>query len=730
MLAASPAEDDKLVSLKRSLSEKLDTIKKLDSEILDATPDDQIDGEIDQADQVMEKIHGTMCSIEKVLKASTPAPEAATGTRSSPSRTSPHGGKVKLPKLSLPHFNGNVMKWTTFWDSYESAIHNSTDLSDVDKFNYLHSLLERTAYDAIAGLTLYLSSANYTEAVDILKKRFGNKQLIVSKHNMESLLSVETVASDESLKALRRLYDSVESNIRSLKALGVDSEAYGAMLSSVLLNKLPPEFRLIISRKSSSGLNVEDLLKTVETELRARERSVSSNHGKGSQSQGSHRSHDKGLPTAAALLSGATGTVCCYCQQAHSSASCTSVSTLSARRQVLKSSGRCFNCLRKGHLVRDCRSASRCLKCKKKHHISVCDGGQNTDRHQMRQVRQENTVSPSTTPTLNPEAPPFESTPTASNLCTDGVKAVLLQTARALIHHPSRPHYTVEVRLLLDSGSQRSYVTQHVSKLLSLEPVGEQHLSIAMFGSRREQHQVCPVVKIEMLMKNYPPLSLCLFVVPTICEPLVGQPIATCIEENKHLAELQIADYFDGESSSNVDILIGSDHYWDLVTGGVLRATGGPIAIHTKLGWVLSGPAVSRDLNQCSMNLVTTHVLMTDTQHDSLTEQLCSFWELESLGIKEPEPTLYDELTNTIKFADGRYTVPLPWREFHEPLPDNYDLCFKRLRGLLHRLKQIPDVLQKYDDIMKDQPEKGVIEVVADAAPSNSLSPAPCCHSR
>ena len=66
------------------------------------------------------------------------------------------------------------MKWPTFWDSYESAIHNNTGLSIVDKFNYLRSLLERSAYDAIAGLTL--SAANYREAVEILKKSFGNKQ--------------------------------------------------------------------------------------------------------------------------------------------------------------------------------------------------------------------------------------------------------------------------------------------------------------------------------------------------------------------------------------------------------------------------------------------------------------------------------------------------------------------------------------------------------------------------
>ena len=154
--------------------------------------------------------------------------------------------RVKLPKISLPHFRGNLMKWTAFWDSFNSAVHLNDRLSDIDKFNYLRSLLEGTAFDAIAGLAL--SAANYREAIDILKKRFGNRQLIISKH-MESLLAVNAVASDQHLRELRRLYDQSEANIRSLKALGVEPETYGAMLSSVLLSKLQPELRLIVSRK-------------------------------------------------------------------------------------------------------------------------------------------------------------------------------------------------------------------------------------------------------------------------------------------------------------------------------------------------------------------------------------------------------------------------------------------------------------------------------------------------
>ena len=69
---------------------------------------------------------------------------------------------------------------------------------------------------------------------------------------------------------------------------------------------------------------------------------------------------------------------------------------------------------------------------------------------------------------LNRDAPPYVGTPTTSTLCSDDRKMILLRTARAHIHNPSDPHRTLEVRLLLDGGSQRSYITDRVRKFLAL----------------------------------------------------------------------------------------------------------------------------------------------------------------------------------------------------------------------------------------------------------------------
>ena len=65
---------------------------------------------------------------------------------------------------------------------------------------------------------------------------------------MDILLNLNAVLLQHNLKGLRHLFDLVESHVRGLKSLGILPEAYGSLLSSVLTNKLPSEFHLIISR--------------------------------------------------------------------------------------------------------------------------------------------------------------------------------------------------------------------------------------------------------------------------------------------------------------------------------------------------------------------------------------------------------------------------------------------------------------------------------------------------
>ena len=113
-----------------------------------------------------------------------------------------------------------------------------------------------------------------------------------------------------------------------------------------------------------------------------------------------------------------------------------------------------------------------------------------------------------------------------------------------------------------------------------------------------------------------------------------------------HLSGLEFADELGNGQEPHVDILVGSDHYWDLITGRVWRGSDGPVAIDTKLGWVLSGPISIPGHTDALLNLMT-HTLLANSQlseEQTLNETMRSFWELESFGIPNTDQSLYDDL--------------------------------------------------------------------------------------
>ena len=95
---------------------------------------------------------------------------------------------VKLPKIEIKCFSGDY----TCWKYSEAIVHRRTDLTNIEKFIYFRSLLDKTASQAIEGFPL--TAENYTAAWSILNERFGNEQIIISSH-MNKILNISPVYS-------------------------------------------------------------------------------------------------------------------------------------------------------------------------------------------------------------------------------------------------------------------------------------------------------------------------------------------------------------------------------------------------------------------------------------------------------------------------------------------------------------------------------------------------------
>ncbi|KAJ8932650.1 hypothetical protein NQ318_005683 [Aromia moschata] len=81
-------------------------------------------------------------------------------------------GLVKLPKISLPTFEGKSPEWLDFRDTYVSLIHNNVSLNDVQKFHYLRASLKGHADQIIKSSEF--SANNYQSAWKCLTDRFDN----------------------------------------------------------------------------------------------------------------------------------------------------------------------------------------------------------------------------------------------------------------------------------------------------------------------------------------------------------------------------------------------------------------------------------------------------------------------------------------------------------------------------------------------------------------------------
>lgn len=95
-----------------------------------------------------------------------------------------------------------------------------------------------------------------------------------------------------------------------------------------------------------------------------------------------------------------------------------------------------------------------------------------------------------------------------------------------------------------------------------------------------------------------------------IYDPLFCSSVSSCLEHYKYVINLELADP-GTESQIKPDILIGSDYYWQLVTGETIRSGDtGPIAVNTQLGWILSGLVLSK--GEPEMAVFVTHILRVD----------------------------------------------------------------------------------------------------------------------
>lgn len=639
---------------------------------------------------------------------------------------------VKLPTISLPTFDGNYEQWLEFRDTYLALVHKSSEISDIQKFHYLKSSLKGSAELVIHSLEF--SASNYSIAWELLLNRYNNSRLLVHNH-VKSLFGIPTV-NKESPTLIRKLIDTILKNIRALNLLGEPTEHWDTLIIYLVVSKLDAATEreweqhkgsLLPSGDCLSKIKLDALIKFLRDKADILD-TLSVSHSKSNFPQSSdHRRQTINTQSQARAHCNITTDKskskpsqqntrtrpCIMCDELHSLYSCSRFLSLNTRDRFnfVQDKHLCENCLRSGHTPSDCRYGS-CRKCDKKHNSLLHNDETDKVRAEMRSVS-----------LLSANEAPSHSAQFSSQLqahcVNNGVyehmhtlhsnsseRPVLLSTATVEIADHTGNYHTI--RAILDSGSERSFITQSLCKKLNINTI-QSTLQIHGVGNVvTNSTQKCNV-KIQSKCGSFSRRISCL-VLPHITSNL---PTFTVNENTFKLpAHIHLADPLFYERQP-IDMLIGADHFWDLIEEGKMRLSNGPYLQNTKLGWIVSGPIYNSQI----LHSQHTSCNFSSIDAQNIDKQVRMFWELEELPSSraksevtrsEDEQLCEEHFQQTTKRVDdGRFCVRIPFKQPPDTLGESYSQAEKRFLALEKRLERSTAFKQLYKDFIHEYAKLG-----------------------
>lgn len=141
---------------------------------------------------------------------------------------------VKLPRLGMIKFRGNIMTWHRVCNQFETSVHFRSNMSPGQMFNCLVASVVGKAAGAIHGLQY--SDKKYDKAVSLLKKNFGKNDYLSEAH-MNQLNNLEPVISFRDLRGLNK-FSPEGSSVHKRFLVAGDRHGIGCAMLLPILKRL------------------------------------------------------------------------------------------------------------------------------------------------------------------------------------------------------------------------------------------------------------------------------------------------------------------------------------------------------------------------------------------------------------------------------------------------------------------------------------------------------------
>ena len=582
----------------------------------------------------------------------------------------------------LPTFTGTPEEWQTFYESFTTTT-QEFDYSKLHNIMRLRDALKGNARNTVESLLG--SSENVSAILDILKQTYGRPEQLI-KSQIEKVRSIPAVR-EGNLEALVEFANKVANMTTYLKNAQGIHHLTNPMLLCELVSKLPVARQMQWAEKCmqlerpATIVDFSDWLATIRRLANIVSDSLPSTSKQESTYQPNRRQQ---LPTSRKFAGVVAANNCSICQK-----DCVSIPecktflslTTDERWNKVKSLKFCFSCLKFGHQVQ---------KCFFKNRLCGTNGCQNSHHKLLHRNRPEISQVETSSKNNNRSSEAKSSDGNETDINARNCHALEYRSEILFQILPIKIYLRgIEVLsyAFIDDGANVSMIDHDFAKTLGLSGK-RQNLEIQWLNEKRIRNESEVVeLTISGVQENAERFSLAnLFTSKNL-----SLPRQSChIEEIREIASNLNLEKLCVENYSNIQpkIILSLSHAYLTVPleAPLVSSKGGPIAMKTRLGWVIYGPMHSTSISKPRV----LHLSVRDQQDpnlENMNNMMKSYFEIETFGVKldakkvlaKNDERALQILDDTTRRSGERFECGLLWKENLTAFPDSFKMALHRL---------------------------------------------------
>lgn len=627
-------------------------------------------------------------------------------------------------------FDGCPLKYGHFIKLFELKYENNPNISPLDRFLKFVELVGHHGEHFTQNI--FPDDAGLAEAKRRMADHFAN-QTTIRVEAQEKIEKLKPVINKRNINHLRENLETCETVMTSLKNCGVTTSVLNHSYYSLLVSKFPFDVIESFTGSSHGSNDVTSLLSHIRKKMdccamtaadmglsstnrsNSRINSVgsppqSNNNMRNQNQQQSFQQHQSGRRS------------CSICDQSHKSIFCNYMDA-TRRKELVNQKKLCPLCIRPGHGVNVCTSPYRC-PCGARHSKTICptngvpigtpriplnnNSSSGSRLNQQPNGHQPNYVSQNSSSASDNQTSSFNQI-SIENVSSETTSVHQISSQTSTVPDNGKTFsqtvlVTVngqQVRMLLDSGADRTLITESLAKKLNLPEYGQTDRNfICAYNQQRKCNRRCIAI-VQSLDKSFS-MEMIMYVLPMSSQ---SKPVLNT-EQHANLKRLgyPISDVTSLETESfPIELIVGIDYYQSLWKGDAIQLENGLFVQKTNFGWILAG------LTNCPDPMKHFHPLPFNKDPPRsyyMMLHTSEATELESQFLKDFSAT-------KLKHENNQYTVELPWLQ-PVRLGNNQQATLSRFQYLIIQLKR-KGLFEEYSREMDT-----IIRSFAEPAPEKS----------